>query len=552
MIEELRIRGVGGIKDAGIIFKGNFIVITGESGSGKSSIVRAMEFIAGRRAQANLIHANSVSSDVQLLVATENTSSLSEEYQPDDGVLIVRRTFDRNSRGRCTLQNNIIPLSALSQAMEKEIVIQSQFAQLGLLDQQKQLELVDSCGGEELLKLKNELEIIFNRTLQLERRILTIKKERREAEDRFQNAEDSLRQLRALGYTADSQLEWEAELQELEARSKRISLLGTMAERFLGGQAGGGVLDELENSCRELYAVYSADAKRWETCVEKLLSSAQELRQQLQSEIQSGMRTVNIEDAKERLEKKLGIVRKLRRKLNLPAEASLPEYMEEAFACLEWLKTSRIELEELEDESSRLIKQTTTLAIELRGLRKKTAAKLAAEVNAHLNDLAMEHVQFKIYVESLDKIRANGAESVSFMLSLPNQKPMPVGKTASGGELSRILIALQLASGDGNIPGTLVFDEVEAGLGGKTAVLAGEKLRELSARCRTVLITHEAAIAAMADQHFLVSRNGEDTEVMEIYGKEREREIARMLAGNENSQEALRHAQALLGGAEHA
>ena len=126
------------------------------------------------------------------------------------------------------------------------------------------------------------------------------------------------------------------------------------------------------------------------------------------------------------------------------------------------------------------------------------------------------------------------------------QPPLPVGKTASGGELSRILIALQLSLGDEQLPGTLVFDEVEAGLGGKTALLAGQKLRELSERCRTILITHEAAIASMADQHFLVRRFGNETTVTEVSDTEREKEIARMLAGDDNSPEALEHARSLL------
>ena len=158
----------------------------------------------------------------------------------------------------------------------------------------------------------------------------------------------------------------------------------------------------------------------------------------------------------------------------------------------------------------------------------------------------MEYALFNIEIEELNRVRANGAENASFTLTLPDQHPQPVGKTASGGELSRILIALQLAVGDDKLPGTLIFDEVEAGLGGKTALLAGYKLRELSQRCRTILITHEATIAAMADQHFLVKRTADDTVISEIKGDEREKEIARMLAGDETSNEALKHAKSLL------
>ena len=159
----------------------------------------------------------------------------------------------------------------------------------------------------------------------------------------------------------------------------------------------------------------------------------------------------------------------------------------------------------------------------------------------------MDHALFSIDIEDQDRLRSNGAEGVAFRLSMADQPPLPVGKTASGGELSRILIALQLSLGDEQLPGTLVFDEVEAGLGGRTALLAGQKLRELSKRCRTILITHEAAIASMADQHFLVRREGDDTLIHEIRNGEREKEIARMLAGDDNSRQALEHARSLLG-----
>lgn len=546
MIEELHIRGVGGIRDARIALKGNFIVITGESGSGKSSLVRSLEFIAGKRAQANLIHAGSEMSDVQLMVATDDARGLPEECMPQDGMLIARRTFDRNGRGKCSLQGCMIPLSALSRVMEKEVVIQSQFAQLGLLDQQKQLSLIDSNGGAELAAAKKELETTFNRALKLERGIFSIKKERQEVENRFQNAEGALRQLRALEYTADSQREWETELAELEARTKKIALLGRIAERYMGATSDGGVLEELESVCHSLYSASESEASKWEPHIEKLLSAAQELKHELQAEIRDAQSAADLEEAKERLEMKLGVVRKLRRELGLAPEASLAAYAEEASARLEWLKESRGEVEAMETEAALLRKKTTELAMNLRALRKKAAAGMTGTVNEHLRDMAMEQARFEIVIENLDKVRSGGAESASFMLALPDQKPLPVGKTASGGELSRILIALQLTSGDSELPGTLVFDEVEAGLGGRTAVLAGEKLRELSERCRTVLITHEAAIAAMADQHFLVSRVGDETEIKEITGAEREKEIARMLAGDDRSLEALEHARALL------
>lgn len=548
MIEELHVHGVGGIREAEIAFNGDFIVITGESGSGKSSLVRALEFIAGKRANASCIHALEETSEVRMLVAAERIEGLSEEYQPQEGSLIARRVFNRNGRGRCTLQNVMIPLNQLAAAMEGEIVIQSQFAQLGLLEPSKQLELVDSCGGAKLAKAKNELAVTFGAALAKEREIAALKKRRRETEERFQNAETALRQIRALELTADSEYLWEKELRELEEKASRASALRLVSERMTGGAAGGGSLEELETLCRDIYAAVSQTESKWREYGEKMLSSAQEICRMLQAELNGASGAGGMEEAQERLGRKIGAVKKLKRSLNLRDCSALLEYADEAAREIAWLKESNSQLEELERDAARLRKSTTQLAMELRGLRKESAAELASKVNGHLNDLAMEYAEFEIEIEEQDRVRESGAENASFTLRLPDQQPLPVGKTASGGELSRILIALQLSLGDDKLPGTLVFDEVEAGLGGKTALLAGCKLRELSKRCRTILITHEATIAAMADQHFLVKRDGDETIIAPIEMEARTREIARMLSGDETSREALEHARSLLDG----
>jgi DNA repair protein RecN (Recombination protein N) len=218
---------------------------------------------------------------------------------------------------------------------------------------------------------------------------------------------------------------------------------------------------------------------------------------------------------------------------------------------MKWLALSRAELEEKQAAASRMRAEAGALARKLRTLREGAAADFESKVNGHLADLAMDGSRFSAEIVRHDKVRVSGAESAVFALAWNGAAAGPVSKVASGGELSRILIAIQASlaeadkRGSGQLPGALVFDEVEAGLGGRTALLAGEKLKELSRGCRVILITHEAAIAAMASQHFVVRRTGDETEVFEISGEERAREIARMLAGSESA-EAMDHARALL------
>jgi DNA repair protein RecN (Recombination protein N) len=548
LLEELRVHGVGGIKDAELTFDGSFNVITGESGAGKSSLVRALEFISGKRAQTSHIHALEDASDVTVVLSADRIANLDEEYQPQEGSLIARRVFSRNGRGRCLLQDKPVPLNVLTFAMEKELVIQSQFAQLELLDPSKQLELVDSCGGPELLETRRALSAAFTDAIALERSILAMKKRRTEIEERFQGSEAFLAQIRPLQLTADSENQWEKELAELETRSERLEALRAVSEQFTGGAAEDGIVSQLENICKSIYAtVQNGSADLRENC-EKMLSAAQEVSSMLQREAGGRDAEELLEDARDKLEKKIGQIRKLKRTLNIQTCAGVLDYAEEASKETEWLKSSWSELEKMENEAALKRRETSRLAVQLRALRKCAAKKLAETVNGQLNDLAMEYAAFEIEIEELDKVRANGAENAVFMLRLPDQEPLPVGKTASGGELSRILIALQMSLGDDKLPGTLIFDEVEAGLGGRTALLAGCKLRELSRRCRTVLITHEATIAAMADKHFLVRREGDETYISQISGEAREREIARMLAGDETSREAIEHARSLLAG----
>jgi DNA repair protein RecN (Recombination protein N) len=163
----------------------------------------------------------------------------------------------------------------------------------------------------------------------------------------------------------------------------------------------------------------------------------------------------------------------------------------------------------------------------------------------------MERTQFHVRVDETSKLRASGAEKVDFVL-LRGTSEIPVAKAASGGELSRLLLAIQVSLPPELIAPTVVFDEVEAGLGGRAAYLTGLKLRELAHHVQVILITHEASIAAMADRHYKVERRGDLSTVGPVDGEERVREIARMLSGRSDDEEALAHARKLLEGAAQA
>ncbi|MDR3076681.1 MAG: AAA family ATPase [Synergistaceae bacterium] len=534
MIDRLEVRGMGGISRAALEFAGDFIVITGESGAGKSSLVRAFEFISGKRAQVTYIHAGSDEAEVSALWAVG-------EGEP----ALTKRSLSRAGKGRCWIGDELSTAGALASFSENMIDIQSQFAQLNLLDGTRQLELVDQCGGHDLLACGARLAELFPKMLEVEVEIRELKRRRAELEQKLEGAPERVRRIKALGLYVGCEREWDDEHRSLERALTEAGKYEKLVDKISGGESEAGLLEQMTSVLLELYSAAPPElSDEWREFGEAGMSNFQSL-------FDSAKKTLGImsreeaESAIEKSEARLGLLRKLKRETGSAASEELLEYAREVEEDSKWLAASGAFADEKNALSVRLRGEVTSIARNLRTLREMAAADFEKRVNHHLRGLAMDDIRFSVTVNKLDKVRASGAESVTFMLSQKSLPPNPVGKVASGGELSRILIAIQASIERDRLPGVLVFDEVEAGLGGRTALLAGEKLKELSANCRTILITHEATIAAMADQHFLVTRHGDETEVYEITGDDRVREIARMLAGSE-SKEAVDHAKALL------
>lgn len=542
MIEEIRVRGMGGIRSAALSFSGNFIVITGESGSGKSSLVRAFEFISGRRTQAASIHANC---DEVVVEALWNKEAAALVGISDDE-LLTRRALTRGGKGRCSVNGGLATLGQLSELSSRLIEIQSQFAQLGLLDSFRQLELIDSCGGQDLKKAKTRLASLFPEMIASEREIIALRKRRSELELKLEGTEARVRAIRALKLHPGCEKEWADELLSVEKQIEEAGRCEELLCRIYGSEGETDILGQLTALLRDLYKLSpDARAKEWSDLGEIALSSLQQLFESAKGDLNPVSRE-ELDTRCEAIEKRVGTLRKLMRDAHVLRAEDLTAYADEVEENMRWFKESNSLLEGKQAESARLRAEVSGLARTLRACRDAAAADFEQRVSNHLKDLAMEDVAFSAQVQRLGKVRAGGAESISFMLAAKGGTPNPVAKVASGGELSRILIAIQASLDAERLPGVLVFDEVEAGLGGRTALLAGEKLKALSRSCRTILITHEAAIAAMADQHFAVRRNGDETTVREISGEEREREIARMLAGSQ-TREAIDHARSLLG-----
>jgi len=549
MIEEVTIRNVGGLASATLRFEKGLTVITGESGAGKSSLVRSLELLGGKRSQSAFLRSGEEEGAVEAVLAGVSGDRAGAAFSEDEdgSVLFARRTFSRSGRNRTYFQDRAVPLSTFSSVMNEEMRIQSQFAQIELLDPKRQMEILDFCGGVEASSLKEALSRTFSSAVECDRSMRAAKVREQELKSRFQDGEAILAAAKGLKLAPGCEAAWESEVQTLSLRTERLKKARDNLLRMTGGAAGQGLLDLLESSGLELLRCFenneSGLAKLFNEGLERFQVFAREA-----ARMTAGQSVDEMEREQDLLEKRGGLLRKLKRASGTASAEEFLEWCNEAKRASEWIREQERNLAELAEKGRVFRREAAGLAAELRSLRTDTASKLERDVNRHLADLAMEECRFSVRLSELEKIRSTGADEVSFTLSAGGKGETPVNKTASGGELSRILIALQLSLPESSLPPTLVFDEVEAGLGGRAAVLAGYKLQELSRRCQVVLVTHEATIAALADHHYLVRKNGESVEAIKLGEDERAAEIARMLSGDAGLPEAMEHAKKLLSG----
>jgi DNA repair protein RecN (Recombination protein N) len=540
------VKNIGGITTASLKLQGNFTAVTGESGAGKSSLVRALELLAGKRAQVSYLRVGEALGEVEGAFLADHIPSLPEELQPQEGVWVVKRVVTSEGRSKSYIQGHVVPLNVLSSAMTHFMHVQSQFSQLDLLDENNQLDLLDSYGGVKLLQKKMALADIFHKAVEMERKIQDLYRKRKRVEERYNGAVELIQLLKELNPSLSSEYEWENELRIVKEAISRREELESILIVLEGGMASSGLEGELENISLQLKSVLDSSNEDIERTSQSVLMALQQLIRQIRELISSKTSLEELKRRHEELESKLGGLRKCKRIARVSTMEELVEYYTAAEREISWLSESLAEIETLKEKLNKLKKDVSQHALDLRSLRTEIAKQLEETVNSHLRDLGMESTRLTVYIEEMKKVRANGAETVSFMIETDNNLPAPISKVASGGELSRILLALQMALPEEVLPKLLVVDEVEAGLGGKAALLTGLKLKELSTKCQIILITHEATIASLADQHFRVTKEGEESYVKELNDEERVQEIARMLSGTSEIREAIAHAMRLL------
>ncbi len=563
MIERLRIEELALVERLELEFGAGLNVLTGETGAGKSIVLGALSLLAGARAKGDAVREGSETAVVEAVFDTSGLPGLEAELlerglEAEGHELIVRRSVSRNGRSRAWIGGQLVPISTLAELLADRIEISSQHASQALLRPEVQGRLLDAAGG-----LSAGRERVAEGIAELRERDQEIARLTSDADERTRREDYLAFQIQEID---EARID-PAELSGLDAEHGRL----VHAERLQGeaGRAAAeiqgdasapeapGAADRIGSAARTTEELAELD-RELAPLAERLIVARTEL-DDLGAELERYASGIEVDPARlVQVEERIQQFERLRRKYGETAEAIL-EFRDTAATERAALAGSDERLGKLSTERSAAHAAVAQQATKLSRARKKTAKSLASEAEAAIRELALAEAAFEIALEPVEApdglpCAAFGAESIEFRFSAnPGEGARPLRKVASGGELSRIFLALKNVLRRSDAGMVLVFDEVDTGIGGAVAEKVGGVLGSLAGEHQVLCITHLPQIAAQAEHHFEVRKTSEKgrtcTELVRLSDRERVDELARMAGGETVTDATRRHARALLRGA---
>ncbi len=566
MIEEMRIRDLGVISDATLPLGPGLTVVTGETGAGKTMVVTALGLLLGARSDAGSVRLGAKAASAEAVLRIETGGSVAQRAleagaelteRAGTAELILARTVTAEGRSRAHVGGRAAPVGVLSELGEQLVVVHGQSDQLRLRGTVAQRGALDKYGGAELAARREAYEAAF----------LRWKQAHTEREQLHSDQRERLREAESLAAAVDEITALEplpGEDQALKAESMRLGNVEELRTAALTAHqsliseeigASADAVSLVDEAKRQLESVAQHDSALG--TLGSRVAEVGYLLADISSELAAYAATLDGEGPG-----RLDEVESRRAALSVLIRKYAPTIDE----VLAWRDTASMRLAVLEQDSTRADALDAEIAeldsalhehaAALTGLRTDAARELAARVSAELTALAMPDAELHISVEPAEKLAAHGADEVSFALQPhPGSGPRPLGKGASGGELSRVMLAIEVVLAAVDPVPTFVFDEVDAGVGGKAAVEIGRRLAMLADHVQVIVVTHLPQVAAFAQHHIRVTKNvshgaetdGFTTSDVEVLPEsERVRELARMLAGQEDSASAQAHAEELL------
>lgn len=551
MLNSLYIENIAVIEKTNIDFTKGFNVLTGETGAGKSIIIGSINALLGGRISKDIIRSGADTAFVSgsFSVTNPQVYSLLEQYGFEcdrDDRLILQRKLTANGKSSCRINGRPANLAVLKEITAHLVNVHGQHESYSLMSPEKHIEYIDSIG--ELDSIKKE----YRENLAILRDYRKRLKSAQTDDSQRERQIDLLRyQINEIEQAAPQEGEYEQLTEERSKAQNAQDIIRSLseAEAILAGEEQiNGCIDALRE-CSDCIGRVSEYVPVTEKLSERITNVYYEL-QDCAEEISSILEGIDTDPYRlQEIEERLDVLYRLSKKYG-STTAEILEFYENAKGQLQQLEDYEFNMESLQKDYDKYFQATKELALKLSAERKKISREFAARVKEEMTYLDMPNVNLEVSIERCP-LNENGCDKLEFLISAnPGEAPKPVSKIASGGELSRMMLAITNVIASHNIVSTMIFDEVDTGISGSASQKVGYKLKSLSETRQVICITHQAQIAALADTHFLIKKNVENnrtfTQVSELSFEDRVRELARIIGGVSITELTLKHAEEML------
>lgn len=549
MLTSLYIENIAVIEKSNIDLYDGLNILTGETGAGKSIVIDAINAILGQRTSKEIIRTGSDSASVFATFSDINETAvnkLSENgYSLDDGELVISRSLTINGKNNCRINGKPCNVSFLRELGLNLINIHGQHESYELFSSDTHINYIDNLADNS--NLKEEYKSAFSNYKILKKQL----------KDFESNDEKREQRIDILTYQVNELDEADVQIGEKEALEEERRVLMSFekisealhkSKLYLEGSSNNGAIDTVDDAVASMQkaAMLNPELESLSTRLSDLYYELQDVNNEISNVIdENEANPYRLEEIEERLD----LLNKLTRKYGSTEEEILT-FLENARAELETLLKYDDNHNELIEKCNKAKAKAQGLADELSETRRKTARNFEKKVKAEMMFLNMPNVELVVSQGTVE-LGDNGQDDIELLISAnPGEEPKPVSKIASGGELSRMMLAIKTVLAESDVIDTLIFDEVDTGVSGSAAQKVGLKLKEVSKSRQVICVTHQPQIAALADSHYLISKNVQDgrtfTNIKLLDYNERIRELARIIDGVNITDTALAHAERLI------
>lgn len=555
MLQSLYLENIALIEKLGIELFPGFNVLTGETGAGKSIIIDAVNFVLGERTSRDLIRNGAARAKVEAVfnlnegdAAFAALDALGIEY--DGNELILSRELSAAGRNACRVNGTLVPVASLKSVSDTLVDIHGQHEHQALLDAENHISYLDAYCHAESLPIIEKIDAIVSRRSELMLKRNSGFSSEREREREMDMLRYQIEEIASANLEAGEEERLNAEKTVL-LNAERIRTALETAHMALSGAEEGSALSAIDTARRSMrnIAALNKDYEALSDKIEELYYAAEDISFVLRDtseNVESDMQRL------EEIEQRLKLIFDLKRKYGRTVEDVI-DFGKDAGTKLNELENAEALAAELDAKLDKLKAEYNVAADELSKVRRAAGERLKRDVLNELKDLGMAKAMFDVALSDASggEPRKGGRETAEFMLSANPGEPLkPLEKVASGGELSRIMLCFKSIFADNDRVPTLIFDEIDTGISGRTAAVVGEKMLGIAKKHQVICVTHLAQIAALADAHLMVRKydDGKNTfvETRQLNEEEKVQRIAQMMDGESDSPSALTHARELI------